>query len=144
MTTGTAPRGLSTSLALAAGEVVVISTLNGAYGTADLFDNIAGSPLLSTTTIPAGVVMALGPYVATKRVMLNPLQGDSFAYVYGRYLRPTRGPSSARPIVSADDIAFYFDATLNKEIYWTSAHWFDLTGAQVADVAPTGLPKEFA
>ena len=146
MMTGSAPRGMATSVGIASGEVIVISTLNGSYGTADLFENVAGTPLLSTIAVPAGGVMAIGPYATSKRVVLNPQQGGDFSYVYGRYLRPTRRPSNARPIVSADDLAFYFDTTLNKELYWNAPHWFD-TGnnqTQVADVTPIGLPKEIA
>lgn len=144
MITGTARLQQQTWVNVPAGETLVISTLNGSYGIADLYDGAAGSPMLSTMQVPAGVVMAIGPYVTLRRVAMTPQQGSGFSYIEGLYLRPTRGPSSARPIAAADQVALFFDETLGKELYWSAPHWFDMTNTQVADVAPTGLPKEFA
>lgn len=60
--------------------------------------------------------------------------GNKWVTSEGRTVAAIKGASNLRPtnLNSSEDIGYcYFDATLNKPIYWTGTKWVDSTGADI-------------
>lgn len=75
--------------------------------------------------------------VGAAQVILHEVNsGDDAALVTRQYLMSYvgTGPTTARPTLSAQRRAVYFDTTLapsGKPVFWTGVHWVDATGTLV-------------
>lgn len=140
MDSGSVSQPNTIDVSITPGETLLVTSSDPASaGTAWIYDLTAGTAAIDSQAVTPNSVSAIGPYALGKRVNIQPSAG-MLSFLAGPMEVLQRGPSTARPRLAAGQTRFFFDTTIGKLIYWNSPHWFDMTGAAVADVGAGSSP----